>query len=334
MRLIEAEFLAVSQTRVAYFNAATTAAANPGDAAAQAAAAAALAAFNDATAALDAVRGPLDALLAANGIVLEGDNIQITNVAPDEGLSAPFNSWFTLFGQFFDHGLDLVAKGGAGTVFIPLMPDDPLYVPGGTTNFMVLTRATLGRERRRPINTTTSFVDQNQTYASHASHQVFLREYEFNGAGDPVNTGKLIEGTNSGMATWADLKAQASELPGHPAPRPGRRQRPAAGDRRVRQLHSRRERLPAGGLPGRDAQSIRRVLVEGQSGRQRRAGHLDRTRDPDRPRLPGRHRAHCGARTALRTATSRSVSKTAACRPTASMTTNCSTPTSWPVTAG
>ena len=28
------------------------------------------------------------------------------------------------------------------------------------------------------MNTTTSFVDQNQTYTSHASHQVFLREYE------------------------------------------------------------------------------------------------------------------------------------------------------------
>ena len=39
-------------------------------------------------------------------------------IAPDEGLSAPFNSWFTLFGQFFDHGLDLVNKGGSGTVMI------------------------------------------------------------------------------------------------------------------------------------------------------------------------------------------------------------------------
>ena len=27
-------------------------------------------------------------------------------------------------------------------------------------------------------NETTPFVDQNQTYTSHASHQVFLREYE------------------------------------------------------------------------------------------------------------------------------------------------------------
>ncbi len=211
--LIEAEFLAVSQTKVAYFNAATTAAANPGDPAAQQAAADALAAFNDATAALTAVRGPLDALLTENGIVLEGDNVQIKNVAPDEGLSAPFNSWFTLFGQFFDHGLDLVAKGGAGTVFIPLMPDDPLYVPGSSTNFMVLTRATLD-ENGEALNTTTAFVDQNQTYASHASHQVFLRQYEFNGAGDPVNTGHLIEGSNSGMATWADLKEQASDLLG------------------------------------------------------------------------------------------------------------------------
>ncbi len=70
-------------------------------------------------------------LLATTGIQLEGANIVITNAAPDEGLSAPFNSWFTLFGQFFDHGLDLVAKGGNGTVFIPLMPDDPLYVVPG-----------------------------------------------------------------------------------------------------------------------------------------------------------------------------------------------------------
>ena len=48
------------------------------------------------------------------------------NVAPDAGLSAPFNAWMTFFGQFFDHGLDLVTKGGSGTIFIPLKPDDPL----------------------------------------------------------------------------------------------------------------------------------------------------------------------------------------------------------------
>ena len=79
--------------------------------------------------------------------------IKLPNVAPDEGLSAPFNGWMTFFGQFFDHGLDLISKGGNGTIYVPLQPDDPLYVPGGSTNFMVLTRACHpvrpGRRRRR-----------------------------------------------------------------------------------------------------------------------------------------------------------------------------------------
>ena len=105
---------------------------------------------------LTAARQVRDAALAPFGISMEGDNISLPNISPDEGLSAPFNSWFTLFGQFFDHGLDLVNKGGSGTVFIPLQPDDPLYVEGSQTNFMVLTRATVSagagrrpRHRRR-----------------------------------------------------------------------------------------------------------------------------------------------------------------------------------------
>ena len=52
------------------------------------------------------------------------ETCEILNVAPDAGLSAPFNSMFTFFGQFFDHGLDLANKGG-GTVFVPLKDDDP-----------------------------------------------------------------------------------------------------------------------------------------------------------------------------------------------------------------
>jgi len=151
-------------------------------------------------------------------------NLDIPNVAPDEGLSAPFNSWMTLFGQFFDHGLDLVTKGGNGTVYIPLQPDDPLYVEGGQTNFMVLTRTTptmVDPDGDGPLpaepqheNTTTSWVDQNQTYTSHASHQVFLREYALDGDGDAVATGKLLEGANGGLATWGDVKAQALEMLG------------------------------------------------------------------------------------------------------------------------
>jgi Ca2+-binding RTX toxin-like protein len=174
----------------------------------------------------------------------------IPNVSADVGLTAPFNAWFTFFGQFFDHGLDLVTKGGNGTIFIPLQPDDPL-IPGpdgilGTPDdlppgqrFMVETRATmqpgpdsiLGTpdDIHEQENTTTPFVDQNQTYTSHPSHQVFLRAYELNAAGEPVATGKLIENRNlgadghfgtpddtpiGGMATWAVVKAQARDMLG------------------------------------------------------------------------------------------------------------------------
>ncbi len=173
--------------------------------------------------ALEEARTVRDTALEPFGITMQGDNVYLPAVAPDEGLSAPFNSWFTLFGQFFDHGLDLINKGGSGTVFIPLAPDDPLYVEGSHTNFMVLTRATVSpgadgimgtTDDVRPVNTTTSYVDQNQTYASHASHQVFLRQYQLNAAGDPVATGKLIEGANGGMATWGEVKAQAKTLLG------------------------------------------------------------------------------------------------------------------------
>ena len=73
----------------------------------------------------------------------------------------------------------------------------------------------------RPVNTTTSFVDQNQTYTSHPSHQVFLRQYDVVD-GKPVATGKLIEGelgVAGGMATWGEVKEQALHAR-HPAHRP------------------------------------------------------------------------------------------------------------------
>ena len=147
----------------------------------------------------------------------------LPNVTPDEGLSAPFNSWMTLFGQFFDHGLDLANKGGSGTVFIPLLPDDPLYQPGSPTNFMALTRSTPAPgQPTETVNTTTSWIDQNQTYTSHASHQVFLREYKFSADSNndgvldsrAVSTGKLLDGATGGIATWAETKAQAKAMLG------------------------------------------------------------------------------------------------------------------------
>ncbi|SFP54598.1 Ca2+-binding protein, RTX toxin-related [Geopseudomonas sagittaria] len=195
---------------------------------------------------VDAGLGTLDAngvLLDLEGVAIPaGQPLFIPNTAPDEGLSAGFNTWFVFFGQFFDHGLDLVAKGGNGIVFIPLQPDDPLYDPNSQTNFMIVSRATntavhagddgvLGTadDVMGQVNLTTPFVDQNQTYSSHASHQVFLRAYELDADGRPVSTGKLLTNRDlgadgrfgtaddvelGGMATWAVLKAQARDLLG------------------------------------------------------------------------------------------------------------------------
>ncbi len=167
----------------------------------------------------------------------------IPNVTTDVGLSPPYNSWFTFFGQFFDHGVDQTVKGG-GTVFVPLKADDPLRtvgpdgiagngdeVPAGQA-FMVLTRAqnqpgpdgVLGTadDIQDANNTDSPWVDQSQTYSSHASHQVFLREYAMNAGNRPVSTGKLLGGLpagqtypgspdgTDGIGTWAAVKRQAA----------------------------------------------------------------------------------------------------------------------------
>ncbi|HIG70251.1 MAG TPA: hypothetical protein EYQ46_09535 [Myxococcales bacterium] len=164
----------------------------------------------------------------------------IPNTAPDEGLSAPTNAYMTFFGQFFDHGLDLVNKGGNGLVLMPLAKDDPLYVEGSHTNFMMMTRASrdggpdglLGTadDGQGIINATTPHVDQQQTYTGHSSAQTLVREYKFgacpaNGPTAPRNneciqsTGRLLDGfgndgvldtpDDGGMATWDTAQLQA-----------------------------------------------------------------------------------------------------------------------------
>ncbi len=99
---------------------------------------------------------------------------------------------------------------------IPLTPEDPLYVVGSPTNFMMLTRALTSNGES--LNLTTPYVDQNQTYTSVPSHQVFLREYTLVG-GRPYATGALLDGkdgavSNGGLPTWAEVKAQAAALLG------------------------------------------------------------------------------------------------------------------------
>jgi len=146
------------------------------------------------------------------GCVPAHHTLFIPNVTTNVGLSPPFNSLFTFFGQFFDHGVDQTVKGG-GTVFVPLHADDPLiagpdHILGNADDlppqmrFMVLTRAQnqpgpdgiigTADDVQNANNTDSPWIDQSQTYASHASHQVFLRQYVLNASNHPVSTGKLL----------------------------------------------------------------------------------------------------------------------------------------------
>ncbi len=165
------------------------------------------------------------------GCVAAGDTLFIPNVTTDIGLSPPFNTLFLFFGQFFDHGLDKITNGGSGTVVVPINgADDPAdsLAPGSLT-------VTRGRNQPGPdgivgdpnpalpdtslddvqnaTNTVSPFVDQSQTYSSHPSHQVFLREYEMR-ASRPFSTGLMLASTDGGMATWAQVKTQALNMLG------------------------------------------------------------------------------------------------------------------------
>ncbi|KKC34181.1 hypothetical protein WH91_04460 [Devosia psychrophila] len=184
----------------------------------------------------------LTELIEANGLEISSDgSILIEHRSADIGLSPPNSVWMAFFGQFFDHGLDLVTKGGNGTIYIPLQADDPLiagadHILGGAgaaddlpahLRFMALSRTTGFNADGTPSptgtesqNTTTPFIDQNQTYTSSASHQAFLREYRLTvdspAAGTAldsyaVNTGRMLNGANGGVANWAEVKDQAKE---------------------------------------------------------------------------------------------------------------------------
>ena len=191
---------------------------------------------------VDPVTGLVDVDGRPNNCIPDHETLFIPNVTTDVGLSPPYNSLFTLFGQFFDHGIDQTVKGGSGTVFVPLKDDDPLvagpnHIFGDADDldpnlrFMVLSRGTnqpggdgiLGTadDIRDVKNTDSPWVDQSQTYTSHPSHQAFLREYVLNASDQPVSTGKLLgqfslaaDTTDTGMATWASTKEQAATMLG------------------------------------------------------------------------------------------------------------------------
>ena len=175
---------------------------------------------------------------------------------------------------------------------------------------MVLTRATMlpgpdgvlgtADDIHENINQTTPFVDQNQTYSSHPSHQVFLRAYELNAAGKPVATGKLIVNRDlgadgqfgtaddvviGGMATWKVVKAQARDLLGINLTDADIFNVPLLATDQYGKF------LPGtnGFVADRDPDGARRRKPGGQRGQRH---HHPRECHPHRPRLPERHRAH------------------------------------------
>ena len=87
------------------------------------------------------------------------------------------NIFFMAFGQYFDHGLDFLPKGGNGTIQIggPGSGRAP-----GTDNPADLTRGTVsGTDAEgvpQHLNMTSPYVDQNQAYGSTALVGQFLRE--------------------------------------------------------------------------------------------------------------------------------------------------------------
>ena len=116
---------------------------------------------------------------------------------------APVNSWFAIFGQFFDHGLDKLAAGGNGKITIALDPSDPLYgAPGpqGPVTSITVTRATIvgvdGNLDPAYINHTSPFIDQSQTYGSHEQLTNLLREWVIDPVTGTFKAGmELFDGT-------------------------------------------------------------------------------------------------------------------------------------------
>src|SRR5882672_7049231 len=119
---------------------------------------------------------------------------------------APVNSWFGIFGQFFDHGLDFIGKGGAGTITIALETTDPLYRAQGTngptdpgnTTIKVARATTSGTDANGDaayVNHTSPFIDQSQTYGSADQITSILRQWVSTDNGQTFHAGmQLFDG--------------------------------------------------------------------------------------------------------------------------------------------
>ena len=120
--------------------------------------------------------------MGVNPIFAQLDPRAISNTLGQQEVGAPkaasgANLLFSAFGQYFDHGLTSLAKGGSGTIQI-----------GGvgtgrgpaSDNPADLTRATVagldGSDLPIHLNKTSNYIDQNQAYGSNALVGIFLRQ--------------------------------------------------------------------------------------------------------------------------------------------------------------
>jgi Ca2+-binding RTX toxin-like protein len=146
---------------------------------------------------------------------------------------APGNSFLAYFGQFFDHGLDFIDKGAQGTkITIPLALTDPLYrAPGtdgpldqGNTKITVARANVMLDGAGNPvfdaqgnvqwINHTSPYIDQSQTYGSHADVTTLLREWVSTDGGVSFHAGAhLLDGTTSAQWTNAWGETTTATLP-------------------------------------------------------------------------------------------------------------------------
>jgi Ca2+-binding RTX toxin-like protein len=112
------------------------------------------------------------------------ENGEVYVGAANPGIAAT-NGIFTLFGQFFDHGLDFIGKASGSKIVIPLAIDDPLYgvigADGRPTTSITITRATVSGQDANGnplyVNHDSPYIDQNQTYGAAEDVTNILREW-------------------------------------------------------------------------------------------------------------------------------------------------------------
>ncbi len=117
------------------------------------------------------------------------------------------NELFTAFGQYYDHGMDFVLKGGVnanGTAAGTIANIGNAGFPGlSITRGSVAPGTGINGIAREHINQTSPFIDQNQTYGSSEAILEFLLERDASGR----TTAKLLEGPGGSLPMLKDLIA-------------------------------------------------------------------------------------------------------------------------------